>query len=340
MKRRHLLAAFASLAACRRSLKPRLNVFNWSDYAARDTVPAFERRHGVELRYAVYESNEEMLAKVFSGNSGWDIVFPASSLIGPMRENGLLSPIDRSQLPNLANLDPRFRHPPWDPQLEWCVPYMWGASGILYTRKLNPPPRRWADLWDPRLGGRITMLDDPPDAIGAALKKLGFPLNSTNPAELDAARAELLKQKPLVRAYLNAEARDQVVSGDLLAAQMWATTARQAMDAAPHLAFAYPEEGFSLYADCAVVLKESRRHELAHRFMNYLLEPETAAAVVTECLTATANAAAQRLLPPSLRDDPVLYPSPEVMNRGEWLQALPPAAQRLRDRIWTIVKSS
>jgi spermidine/putrescine-binding protein len=257
-----------------------------------------------------------------------------------MRENGLLAPLDHSQLPNLRHLDPMLANPSWDPGLAYSIPYMSGATGIIYNKKLAPASRRWADLWDRRLQGRITMLDDPAEVIGAALKKLGHPLNSSSPDVLAAARTEMLRQKPIVRAYLNAEARDQVVSGDLLTAQLWATTSQQAIEESGELAFAYPEEGFPLYCDNAVILRESERAELAHRFLNYLLRPEVAAAIVTHSQTATPNLGARALLPPEVRDNPTLYPPTDVIARGEWFAPQPVAGQRLRDRIWTEVKSA
>jgi spermidine/putrescine transport system substrate-binding protein len=340
ISRRWFFMGLSGLAGCARDTRPRLNVFNWSNYVAPDTIPNFEAEFGVRVRYAIYESNEEMLAKVMSGNSGWDVVFPSNYFIRPMRETGLLAPLRHNWLRNLDSLDAGFRSPPWDPTLEWCVPYMWGASGIVFQRKVTPAPTAWADLWRPDLGGRLTMLDDPAEVLGACLKKLGFPLNSTDPAQLRRAGREAMAQKPLLRAYLNAEVRDQLVAGDVLAAQLWATTSQQAMDASPELAFVYPAEGFALYADTAIVLRESRRQELAHRFIDYLLRPRVAAAIVLATKTATANAAARALLPDALRNSPTLYPPPQVIQRGEWFEAMPAAAQRLRDRIWTEIKSS
>jgi spermidine/putrescine transport system substrate-binding protein len=341
MRRRTLFfLALTGLAGCRRSRKPRLNVMNWSEYVDPATVPAFEKEFGVEVRYGVFESNEEMLARVFSGNSGWDVVFPSSPFITPMRENSLLAPLDRSRLPGLAGLSGTFAAPPWDEYHEWCVPYQWGCTGIVYNRRLDPKPDAWADLWEPRLKGRLTMLDDPADTIGVALKKLGLSLNSADRGELEQAKAELLRQKPLVRAYLNSEARDQLVAGDLLASHTWLTTALLAMSDSNELEFVQPREGFGLYCDNAAILRESGSAELAHEFINYLLRPGVSAANAAYSRTSTPIDAARRLLPASLRDNPHLYPRPEVLARGEWNITLPPAAQRLRDRIWTEIKSA
>jgi spermidine/putrescine transport system substrate-binding protein len=340
MRRRTFFLGLPGLVGCTRDRRPRLNVYNWSAYVAPETVPNFEREFGVRVRYAIYESNEEMLAKVLTGNSGWDIVFPTHNRLQPMQQNGLLQPLRREWLPNARHLDARFAVPVWDPELRWGVPYLWIAPGILYNRQVVPAPTGWADLWDARLKGRLTMLDDPEDMLGACLKKLGLPFSTTDPDHLRRAAAEAVRQKPLLRAYLNAEVRDQVVAGDVLVAQMWNTTAGQAIEAAPPLSFVYPREGFPFYSDCAAILRESRRAELAHQFLNYLLRPEVAARVVEYTKTATPNAAAQSLLPEALRRNPVLYPPPDVFARGEWPRTQPPAAQRLRDRLWTEIKSA
>jgi spermidine/putrescine transport system substrate-binding protein len=340
MNRRTFFLGTAGLAACAPDRRPRLNVYNWSAYVAPETIPGFEAEFGVRVRYATYESNEEMLAKVLTGNSGWDVVFPTHNRLLPMREYGLLAPLRHDWLPGLSNLAPEFRASVWDPELQWGVPYMWSGTGIVYNRGIVPPPTRWADLWDARLKGRLTMLDDPEDVLGACLKKLGLPFSSTRPEELRRAEQEALAQKPLLRAYLNAEVRDQLVSGDVLAAQLWSTTAQQAIEAATTLAFVYPSEGFPFYCDCAVILRESRRARLAHQFLDYLLRPQTSAAIAQYTRTATANGAAQALLPAAMRDNPTLYPGAEIFRRGEWPRTDPPAVQRLRDRIWTEIKSS
>lgn len=337
MKRRTFLMGVAGAAGCT-PRGQRLNVFNWSNYIAAETLAGFEAETGVTVRYAVYESNEEMLARVMSGNSGWDVVFPTHYFVEPMRAMGLLARLDLGMVPNRLDLFDEFQAPEWDPRLEWSMPYMWGCSGILYHERVTPAPRRWADLWDDRFRGRLTMLDDPAEVLGAALLKLGLPLNETSEEGLRRAQAEALRQKGLVRAYLNAEVRDQMVAGDILACQLWATTAQQAIDEASELRFAFPEEGFPLYADCGVVLKESDRAELGHRFIDYLLRPEVGAAIVRESRTATCNLAALRVLGEVL--PPTLHLDRAVLARGQWFAAMPAAAQRLRDRLWTEIKSA
>jgi spermidine/putrescine-binding protein len=340
MKRRTFFMSLAGLAGCTPARR-RLNIFNWSNYMGETTLARFEQETGIHVRYAIYESNEEMLARVMTGNSGWDVVFPSHYFVAPMREMNLIAALDRARFTQLANLDAQFARPDWDPDLRWCVPFLWGASGILYdSERVKPAPSAWADLWDDRFRGRITMLDDPGEVFGAALKKLGLSINTVSEPDLRRAQAEALKQKPLLRAYLNAEVRDQAVAGDVLACQMWTTTAQQAIDAAPRLKWVYPREGFTLYTDCAVILRESRRRDLAHRFLDFILRPDIAAGILGVARTATANRAARELMPREHRESPVLYPDAATMARGEWFATLPAATQRLRDRLWTEIKSA
>ena len=338
--RRELLTVALAGAGCARKNERRLNVFNWSAYVAPETVPGFERQAAAKVRYSVYESNEEMLARVFSGNSGWDVVFPTHYIVPPMREQNLLAELDSERLPNLRHLEPAFRQPVSDPELRHSVPYMWNATGIAYNKRVQPAPSAWSDLWLPHWKGHLTMLDDPAEVLGAALRKLGYSLNSRSPEELRAAQREAVAQKPLLRAYLNTEVRDQLVAGDVLGAQIWSTTAQQAMDASKDLAFVYPKDGYPLSLDCAVVLRESPRAELAHEFLNYLLEPAVNARIAETMRTATANGAARLLLTASTRENATLYPPAEVMARAEWFATVTPEAQRLRDRLWTEIKSA
>jgi len=339
-RRIFLMGVAGATLGCTSNADRRINIYNWENYIAASTLPDFEREFHCRVRYATYGSAEEMLAKVMSGNSGWDVVFPSNSFVEPMRQLGLLAPLDHRRLTNLDNLDPLFRTPEWDPSLSFSVPYMHSATGIVYSQSVSRPPLSWADLWADSYSRRVTMLDDPAEVFAACLKQLPASINSGNDRELERARDLAIRQKPLLRAYLNEEVRDQVVAGDVLAAQMWAQVAQVAIDNAPNLAFAFPSEGFALYADSCSILRESKHQDLAYEFLNYLLRPAVAAAIANEMRSATCNAAARELLPETQRRNAVLYPHSDVLARGEWFRPLPTAVQRLRDRYWTEIKSS
>lgn len=339
-RRRLFLMGVAGAAGCTPRRARRLNVYNWTNYVAPETIPDFEREFDVQVRYVTYEGVEEMLAKVAGGNSGFDVVFPTNNYILPMREGGLLATLRHDWLPNLGNLDRRFQAPPWDPQLAACIPYMHSTTGIIYSASLDPAPTGWSDFWSGRFHQRSTMLDDPNEVIGACLKKVGLPLNSCDAGHLSRARAAAIEEKKLLRAYINAEVKDQLIAGDVVAAQLWATSAQLTIDGSARLHFVHPSEGFAVYADNMAILRESSRQELAHQFLNYLLRPKVSARISLTMRTPTANEKALDFLPEDVRINQTLYPSPSVLERGEWFEALPPEGQRLRDRIWTEIKSA
>ncbi|MBI3207455.1 MAG: spermidine/putrescine ABC transporter substrate-binding protein [Candidatus Solibacter usitatus] len=337
MNRRVFLLGLPGMAGCYRPGLRRLNVLNWTDYVAPETIPDFEREFQVRLRYGTFESAEEMLSRVMSGNSGWDVVFPSNSFVEPMRGMGLLAKLDHSRLKNLHRLEKRFQRPPWDPEMEFVVPYMWGATGIIYQSLLPSAITSWADLWDARLAGKITMLDDPAEVIGACLKKLHLPLNSGDARELELSRNEAKAQKPLLRAYVNDTVRDQLVAGEVMASQAWRPTAVRAMHSAgDKLRFVYPKEGYAIYADNAAILRESQRKELAHSFIDYLCRPAVAARIAEVQFSSTVNEDAQALAPKNV----LLYPDAETLSRGEWFAPLSLESQRIRDRIWTEIKAA
>ena len=340
-RRVFLMSAGASaLAACTSGKTRRLNVMNWGDYVAPQTIAMFEKEFSVRVRYATYENNEELFGKIMSGNSGWDVVFPTHNRIEPLRSLGLIAPLDQKRL-STGNLFARFQNPLWDPSLDWSVPYMWTTSGIAYNRSKFPfEPTSWADLWRAETRGKMTMLDDVDDVFGAALAKLGFLYNSPNADELRKAQRELIAQKPLVRAYISTEARDQMVAGDVLIAETFATTAQLAIDGNAALSYVLPKEPYAAYCDCAVILKESKRGDLAHEFLNFMLRPAISAEIAQTIRTATPNEKAFQLLPAETQGSKTLYPDALVLARAEWPLTLPPEIVRLRDRLWTEAKSA
>jgi spermidine/putrescine transport system substrate-binding protein len=342
ISRRHFLGAALAAPACRsRPGRGEVNVYCWSDYIAADTVANFERETGVRVNYETFESQEEMLAKILAGGPQWDVVFPSASFVGPMVRRGLLESLDHSRLSGLGNLEPRFRDPSWDPGGRHSVPYMWGVTGYVYNAPaVDGTLSGWADLWEPRWKGKMTMLDDPSEVLGACLKKLGRSINAHDERELAAARAEAIRQKPLLRAYINAEVKPQLVAGDVWIAELWNGDAYQAMAENPDLRFCYPAEGVPAFTDCAAILAGARHRENAYLWIDYLLRPEVSAAIARATMFPTPNARARQLLDASLRTNPDLYPPPDRLARLEWFTEIPAEAQLLRDRIWTEIKAA
>lgn len=315
-----------------------LNVLIWSNYIAPSVVRQFEERTGVAVRIETYDSNEALLAKLQAGVVTYDLIVPSDYMVGILIRENLLQPLDLTRVPNLRHLDPSALNLPFDPGNTYSLPYTWGVTGIGYrTDKIGASVGSWADLWDARWRGRIVMLDDMREAFGAALKLLGYSLNSTDPQQLRQARDRLLAQKPLVRAYDSANFDQLLLSGEAWIAQAWDGQILRARRENPNIEFAIPREGTTLIVDNLCIPRSARRPDLAHEFINYLLDPVVAAANMNEIMYLMPNVSARPLLREELRRHPLLSLSPDVRRKSEYLQDLGPTTL-LYDRYWTEVK--
>ncbi|MBM3802595.1 MAG: extracellular solute-binding protein [Acidimicrobiia bacterium] len=317
-----------------------LNLYIWSGYLAPDTLKVFEQRFQARVQCDLYDSVEAMLAKLQSGNAGYDVVVPSDYAVQILQRRGRLSPLNRSQIPNLEqNLDPQFLGRPFDPENRYSVPYTWGATGIGYRKdRVGTIPGGWEALWEERFRGKIVMLDDMRENFGAALKLSGFSINSRNRAELEAAKTLLEKQKPLLQAYNSSNFQELLVSGDAWLVQGWNGQIAKAIRDNPAIGFLLPRQGTTVFIDSFCIPANAAHKALAHQFINYMLEPETAAAVVKATGYNVANRAARPYLSKALLNNPALFPDSGSLEKCEMLQDIGEATL-LVDRLWTEVRS-
>jgi spermidine/putrescine transport system permease protein len=315
-----------------------LNLYIWSNYIAPVTVRKFEKRMGIRVNVDLYDTNEAMLAKVQTGNVAYDLLCPSNYPIESLVRQKLLRPLDHSALPHLNNLDPRFLDRPYDPGNRYSVPYFWGTCGIAYDRKRATPVDSWGALWDKRYAGRVLMLDDPRETIGAALKWQGRSFNTTDPGALAEAKRLLLEQKPLVKTYNASNFEDVLLSRDVWLAQGWNGQFAKVMAVDPDIEYVIPKEGASLFVDSLVIPASAPHPELAHAFIDFVLEAETAAEICRTMRYSTPNRAAMALLPEEIRRNHAIFPPDEVLGRLELIEDVGEATV-LFDRIWTEVKT-
>ncbi len=316
-------------------LERELAIYNWSDYVAPDTIANFEREFGVRVTYDVFESNEEMLAKLQAGARGYDLVVPAGNFVTPLVALGLAARHSRRYLANAGNLSPLFRGLPFDLEGAYTIPYQWGVTGIAWRRdRLSQPPAGWGMFHDSRLSGKLTQLDDMRDAIGAWLRYRGHSLNSGDSVQLGGARADAIRAKVNLKAYISAPVKAQLVAGDVWAAQLWNGDAAQARVEQPAIEFTVPAEGSAIWLDSLVLTRSAPHPRAAHEFMNYILRPEVGAAISAATGYGTPNAAALQRL-----DDPVPYPTPGELSRLEYAADLG-RATALWDQVWTEIKAA
>jgi spermidine/putrescine transport system substrate-binding protein len=316
-------------------LEPEFNLYNWSDYIAPEIIPAFEREFGVKVTYDTFESSEEMVAKLQAGARGYDLVVPPTYAVTALIATGLIAPLSQRYLSNRANLAPVFRGLAHDPQDRYAVPWQWGMTGIAWRTDLIPKLEpSWGVFLDPRYRGKLTMLDDERDVIGAFLCYRGRSINSVDPAELDAARRDAEAAKRNLKAYLSAPVKAQLIAGDVWLAQLWNGDAAQAAREQPALSWLLPSEGSTLWIDSLVIPVAAPHPRAAHEFINFILRPDIGAAISRATGYGTPNQAAMPLLA-----TPVPFPSPDELARLEIQKDLG-RASALWDEVWTRIKSA
>jgi spermidine/putrescine transport system permease protein len=316
-----------------------LNLFIWSNYIGQETLRKFEDRHGVKVHVDLYDSNEALLAKLQAGNAGYDVVVPADYSVQVLAAQDLLRPLDHSALPNLRHIDASFLDRAYDKGNRLSVPYFWGTTGIAYRRsKVAGPVDSWAALWDPRYRGRILMLDDVREAFGAALKRRGHSLNVIDERLLHEARDALLEQHALVRAYNSSNFEDVLLSGDVWLAQGWSGQFAKAMEEDPDIAYVVPREGSTLFIDNLAIPVDAANPDLAHRFIDFTMEPEIAAEICRTMKYSSPNRSAWPLLPENIRANRAIFPPEDVLRRLETITDLGDVTV-VYDRLWTEVKS-
>ena len=312
-----------------------LHIYNWSDYIAQDTVASFEREFGVRVTYDTYESNEEMIAKLQAGATGYDIIVPTGYVVPVLVATDLIVPLHRKYLTNWNNVSPIFQNLLTDPGNAHTVPWQWGTSGIAYRRdKVNAAVDSWAVFFDRRLGGKMTMMDDAREVIGAMLRYRGHSLNSVRPAELAQAKQDAIAAKPQLKAYISAPVKGQLVSGDVWVAQLWNGDTVQAQAEEPNVAYVLPKEGCTIWNDSLCIPASARHPRAAHEWMNYILRPEVGAAISRATGYGTPNVAAAQLV-----EHPVTFPTAEELKRLEFPVDLGPDTATW-DQIWTEIKSA
>ena len=319
-----------------------LYFLNWADYIPEELIQKFEAETGAKVVLDTFESPEAMLAKLKAGADQEFSLVVAPDYYGlQMARDGLIAPLDKGKLKNLANLDPFFLDPPYDPGLQYSVPYLWGTTGIAYREDLvTGPVDSYAVFFDPEAQvGPFLLLDEMRETIGAALQYLGYSVNTTDPEALAKAKELLLAAKERSVGFAGGlEALNRILAGDAALSLAYSGDVLQAREEDQRLRYTLAKEGGTLWTDAMVVLKRGPAQELAYRFMDFLLEPENAAALAEYTHYATPVAKAIPLLPEEMRNDPVVFPPEEVRSRLEYLKDLGPDIV-LYDQIWTEVKA-
>ena len=344
------VAAAPALEVDKSKLSSTLSVYNWSDYMDPQVLTDFETEYGVKVTVDVFDNNEDMIAKIRPGNSGYDVVFPSDYAVDIMIKEGLLAKLDYALLPNKQYMKPTHMDLYYDKGNVYSMPYNLGLTGLAYDKtKFDGPVDSWAAVFDPArleaINGQVTMLDDERETPGAALKYLGKSLNDTEPADLAQAEEILKAQKPFLAGYDSSNISRRLASGEIVAGQIYNYSALQAQvglegdySGNPNITFVVPKEGGTIWQDNMAVVADSQNQYTAHVFINWLMRPEVAAMNAEYGLGITPNSAAEPLLSETLQTayKQGFAPDDEMLKRLEWIERNDKTAA-FTD-VWTAVK--
>ena len=334
------LALLGLLAGCAKKESPTLHVYTWADYIKPELVQRFEKEHGCKIVIDTFDSNESMYAKLKAGASGYDIVTPSSYQVSIMAAQDMLLPLDHAQIPNLANVDPGYLPMALDPAMAHSAPYMLTNTGIAYLKsKVTNLEPTWAVFERADLKGRTTMLNDARETIGAALKFLGYSLNTTDSLQLEQAKDVVIRWKHQLAKFENEQYKSGLASGEFVLVHGYSGDLLAAQAENEDIAFLAPREGMSIACDDLVILKDSKHAKLAHEFINFLHEPAVAAENSQFISYLCPNAAAYALLPAEFMNNPAIRLSPEVQAKCEVIRDLGPDNAKYT-RIWDLIKAA
>jgi spermidine/putrescine transport system substrate-binding protein len=307
------LPAFGRIAS---GQDQQVNVYNWDTYIGETTLDDFTNATGIKVRYDLFASNDELFAKLREGNPGYDVIYPSNDYVERMIKADMLLPLDHAKIPNMANVDPAFADPAFDPGLEHSMPYFWGTVGLGY-RKSKGNPKALADLFEgDAYAGRISLLNSV-DSILAALKYRGHSLNTKAAAEVDDAVATLIEVKPKIKTFAPDTGQDLLVSGEVDVCLEYNSDVLQVMEEDDDLDYVVPAEGSQMWVDSMCIPKGGPNPGNAHTFINFILDAKVHGAIASFVRYPCPNAAARAFIPPQDRADPALYPAPSVLKRCE-----------------------
>ena len=336
-----ILALILLLSSCSSKEKNQVVVFNAGEYLDKDLIPQFEEETGIDVIYETFTSDEEMFIKLSQSSNNYDVIFPSDYMVERLKKHDMLEKIDFSNVPNFKYVEDQYKGLGFDPKNEYTVPYFTSHFGIVYNKDLiKEPLTKWADLWDPKYKGEIIMYDLPRLSMSVALQKLGYSINTTDKDQIEQAKAELIKQKPLVYAYLTDEARDLVVQGDAAITVMYSGDSLLMQTQNKNLEYVIPEEGMNLQVDSMAIAKGAKNKKNAEIFINYFTDPEVASANAEwmEGFTSVVSGVRENL-PDYIAKSEIAYPDFKNLPKLEMFKDLEGYMQVYND-IWVEVLAS
>lgn len=335
-------AAALLVAATTQAANDKVVIYNWSEYVPEGALEEFTAETGIEVEYNTYESNEVMYSKIKIQNAkGYDVIVPSSYYISKMAREGLLAKLDHSKLPNMDHLYGTLLDKPYDPGNQYSLPYTWGSTGIgINTDDIDKNSiTGWKDLWDSKWENSLLLTDDVREVFQMALAVQGHSANTRDPQEIKQAFELLKKLMPNVLTFNSDAPREPYMAGDVSLGMIWNGEVIMAQEEMPEIQYIYPKEGVILWVDSFAIPANAENKDAAHQFINFMMRPDIAVRTVEYTGYATANKTAIRQLDPETRGNPTIFPTWEVINRGEFQEDVGDEATALFNQYWEELKA-
>ena len=328
-----------SFVGCNKNYSEEISFFNYGENIDEETIKEFEKQYGIKVNVETFDDMETMYQKVSNSGVKYDVILVSDALMPRMIKNNLVQELNKDNIPNISQMDEDYLNLDIDPGNKYSVPYMFGTVGLIYNKDVvKEDVDSWDILWNPKYKGNIMMFDSVRDTMGIALKKLGYSMNTTDLKEINEAKDVLMKQKDLVLAYVNDEGKDRLLGEEVAMGIIYSGDAVTLMDENPNLDYAIPKEGSNKWVDAMCIPKTAQNKKEAELFINFLLDPENAKINAEYIGYSIPNEGALKLLDKEITENPVAYPSQEVLNKCETFIDLGDKI-KLYDRAWIELKS-
>ena len=343
------VSCLAGLSGCGSSKKTTLYVYNWGQYISEgddgslDVIAAFEEAYpNIRVQYSTYDSNEIMYSKLANGGITVDVIIPSDYMIGRMVQEGMLEELNFDNIPNYQYIDDSFKNTSYDPENKYSVPYTWGTVGIIYNTKYvdEADVTGWELLWNEKYAGKILMFDNSRDAFGIAEYLLGYDVNTTDEAELQACSAKLAEQKPVVQQYVMDQIFDAMENEEAWIAPYYAGDYLTMVEENPDLAFYRPTaQGYNMFIDAMCIPTCCQEKKAAETFINFLCSPEISSANMAFLGYSVPSTAAKELMDPEVAGSEVAYPDADTLTTGTSFNFLPEETSRYMESLFMEVRN-
>ena len=343
------VSCLVGLSGCGSSKKTTLYVYNWGQYISEgdddslDVIAAFEEAYpNIHVQYSTYDSNEIMYSKLSNGGITVDVIIPSDYMIGRMVQEGMLEELNFDNIPNYQYIDDSFKNTSYDPENKYSVPYTWGTVGIIYNTKYvdEADVTGWELLWNEKYAGKILMFDNSRDAFGIAEYLLGYDVNTTDEAELQACADKLAEQKPVVQQYVMDQIFDAMENEEAWIAPYYAGDYLTMVEENPDLAFYRPTaQGYNMFIDAMCIPTCCQEKEAAEAFINFLCSPEVSSANMEFLGYSVPSTAAKELMDPEIANSDVAYPDADTLATGTSFNFLPEETSRYMESLFMEVRN-